>query len=169
MHENLRMWEFQKKFACPPLVLITEITTLKPAVLRFKIRMVFGPSGSWSGSVSQRYGSRFRSGSEPFYHHAKIVKKTSIPTVLWLLYNFLFLKNDVNVTSISNKQKNIEFFFTSWMSLMKIAGFGSVTQCYASMDPYPYRNHHVTDPQHWKPDPRFSQPMTSLWIRRCEE
>jgi len=111
MHENLRMWEFQKKFACPPLVLITEITTLKPAVLRFKIRMVFGPSGSWSGSVSQRYGSRFRSGSEPFYHHAKIVKKTSIPTVLWLLYNFLFLKNDVNVTSISNKQKNIEFFY----------------------------------------------------------
>ncbi len=37
---------------------------------------VFGPSGSGSGSTSQRYGS----GS--FYHHAKIVRKTLIPTVL---------------------------------------------------------------------------------------
>ncbi len=35
---------------------------------------VFGPSGS--GSISQRYGS----GS--FYHHAKIVRKTLIPTIL---------------------------------------------------------------------------------------
>jgi hypothetical protein len=35
---------------------------------------VFGPPGS--GSTSQRYGS----GS--FYHHAKIVKKTLIPTIL---------------------------------------------------------------------------------------
>jgi len=35
---------------------------------------VFGPSGS--GSISQRYGS----GS--FYHQAKLVRKTLIPTVL---------------------------------------------------------------------------------------
>ncbi len=40
---------------------------------------VFGPPGSGSESVSQRYGS----GS--FYHQAKIVRKTLIPTVLWLL------------------------------------------------------------------------------------
>ncbi len=40
---------------------------------------VFGPRGSRSGSVSQRYGS----GS--FYHHAKIVRKTLIPLVLSLL------------------------------------------------------------------------------------
>jgi hypothetical protein len=39
---------------------------------------VFGPPGSGSGSTSQRYGSR--SGS--FYHHAKIVRKTLIPTIL---------------------------------------------------------------------------------------
>ncbi len=38
---------------------------------------VFGPPGS--GSVSQRYGS----GS--FNHQAKLVRKTSIPTVLRLL------------------------------------------------------------------------------------
>ncbi len=54
---------------------------------------VFGPFGS--GSISQRYGS----GS--FYHHAKIVRKTLIPTI----FDFLSLKNDVNVPSKSNKQK----------------------------------------------------------------
>ncbi len=55
-------------------------------VLRF-----FGPSGS--GSISQTYGS----GS--FYHQAKIVNKTLIPTVLWLLFDLLSLKNYVNVPS----------------------------------------------------------------------
>ncbi len=43
----------------------------------------------------------------PLNHQAKIVRKTLIPTVLWLLYYFLSLKNDVNVTSKSNKQKNV--------------------------------------------------------------
>ncbi len=43
---------------------------------------VFGPPGSGSGSISQRYGSR--SGS--FYNQAKIVRKTLIPTVLCLLF-----------------------------------------------------------------------------------
>ncbi len=50
---------------------------------------VFGPPGS--RSVSQRYGS------ESFYHQAKIVRKKLIPTVLRLLYDFLFLRNDANV------------------------------------------------------------------------
>ncbi len=35
----------------------------------------------------------------PFYHQAKIVRKTLIPSVLWHLYDFLSLKNDVNVAS----------------------------------------------------------------------
>jgi hypothetical protein len=39
---------------------------------------VFGPPGS--GSPSQRYGSG--SGSGSFYHRAKIVRKTLIPTIL---------------------------------------------------------------------------------------
>ncbi len=39
---------------------------------------VFGPSGS--GSISQRSGS--------FYHQSKIVRKTLIPTVLWLFMTF---------------------------------------------------------------------------------
>ncbi len=61
---------------------------------------VFGHPGSGSGSISQRYGS----GS--FYHKAKTVKLTNlIPTVCDFFY-FLSLKNDVNVPSKSNKQKN---------------------------------------------------------------
>jgi hypothetical protein len=54
---------------------------------------VFGPPGSGSRFTSQRYGS----GSGSFYHQAKIVRKTLIPTVLLLLLDFLSLKNDVNV------------------------------------------------------------------------
>ena len=46
---------------------------------------VFGPPGSGSGSTSQMYGSGSGScsgsGSGSFYHHAKIVRKTLIPTI----------------------------------------------------------------------------------------
>jgi hypothetical protein len=43
-------------------------------------------------------------GSGSFYHQAKIVRKTLIATVL--LFEFLSLKNDANVPSKGNKQKN---------------------------------------------------------------
>ncbi len=43
-------------------------------------------------------------GSGSFYHQAKMVWKTFIPTALWLLFDFLSLKNYVNVPSKSNKQ-----------------------------------------------------------------
>ncbi len=65
---------------------------------------VFEPPGNGSGSVSQMYGSgsgsisqMYESGSGFFY---------MIPTVLWLLLDFLSLKNDENVPSKSNQQKN---------------------------------------------------------------
>jgi hypothetical protein len=51
---------------------------------------------------------RWGSGFVSFHHQAKIVRKTLIPTVLWLLYDFLSLKNDVTVASKSNKLKNLE-------------------------------------------------------------
>ncbi len=52
---------------------------------------VFGPPGS--GSTSQRYGSGSGSGSGSFYHHhAKIVRKTWIPTILWLFLTFYIWK-----------------------------------------------------------------------------
>ncbi len=38
-----------------------------------------------------------------------VARKTLIPTVLWLLLDFLSLEKDVNVPSKSKKQKN--FFF----------------------------------------------------------
>ncbi len=56
---------------------------------------VFGPPGSGS------------------FHQAKIERKTLISTVFWLLYHFWSLKNDVNVPSKCNKQKNPRFF-VSW-------------------------------------------------------
>ncbi len=58
---------------------------------------VFGPPGS--GSTSQMYGS----GSGSLYHHAKIVRKTYFVTI----FDFLFLKNFVNVASKSKKQKKL--------------------------------------------------------------
>ncbi len=45
-------------------------------------------------------------GSGSFYHQAKIVRKTLIVPVLWLLLDFLSFKNDVNVPSKINKQRN---------------------------------------------------------------
>ncbi len=66
---------------------------------------VFGPPGFSSGTIRQRYGSG--SGSGSFYHQAKIVRKTLIPTSLWLFS----LKNDV-----------IYLQKASWRPMTKIAG-----------------------------------------------
>ncbi len=64
-----------------------------------------------------------------FYHHAKIIGKTLNSTILWLFFDFLSLKNDVNVASKSNKQKKLcsknSFLLTSWRSMTNIAGSGS--------------------------------------------
>ncbi len=53
---------------------------------------VFGPPGSGSTTASQRYGSGSGSCSGSFYHHAKIVRKTWIPTILWLFLTFYLWK-----------------------------------------------------------------------------
>jgi hypothetical protein len=52
---------------------------------------------------------------------SKIVRKTLIPTVLWLPCDVFSLKKDVNVPSKSNKQTNI-LLMMSWRWLTKIAG-----------------------------------------------
>jgi hypothetical protein len=54
------------------------------------------------GSVRRRYGYSTESGSGSFHHQAKIIRKTLIPTVMLLLYDFLSLKNYVNVPSKRN-------------------------------------------------------------------
>jgi hypothetical protein len=45
---------------------------------------------------------------DPSIIKPKKVRKILISTALWLIYDFLSLKNDVNVVSKSNKQKYFE-------------------------------------------------------------
>jgi hypothetical protein len=63
-----------------------------PAMLRIRIRdpHVFGPPGS--GSITQRYGYGSGSGSGSFSHHAKIVRKTLLATILQFFLTFNLLK-----------------------------------------------------------------------------
>jgi hypothetical protein len=68
-----------------------------------------------SGSVGSIW---FWASSGSFYHQAKIVRKTLIHTVLWLLFDILSLKKDVNVPSKSNKQKN--FFKINFVGVLKV-------------------------------------------------
>jgi hypothetical protein len=81
---------------------------------------------------------------------AKFVRKTLIPTVLWLLYDFLSLKT-VNVSSKSKKTKTFRkkniFWLASWRSMTKIAGsnyisqrHGSVPKCHGSRNTGSYRH-----------------------------
>ncbi len=86
---------------------------------------------------------------------SKNSRKTLIPTVLWLLLDFLSLKNDVNVPSKSNQQKFflMSFLLASWRSMTKRAGSGSesISQRHGSADPDPHQN--VIDPKHWTQPP----------------
>ncbi len=111
---------------------------------------IFGPPGSGSIIINtdpalariRIHHYLYGSGFGTFHHQAKIVWKTLIFTVLWLLYDFLSLKNDVNLPSKSNQQKN--FLWASWRPLTNRTG--SRRRLYRSADPDPYQN--VTDPQH---------------------
>ncbi len=104
--------------------------------------------------MRQRYGSR--SGS--FYHQAKIERKTLIPAALGLLFDFLSLKNDVNVLQkVGNVQKNIlkkKFFVNILKANDEIAGSGSASGSIcqrhgsANPDPDPDPHQNVMDPQH---------------------
>ncbi len=59
---------------------------------------VFGPLGPGSVIIS----------TDPNYiNKQKKVRKTLISTVLWLLFEFLSLKTDVNVPTKSNKRRNL--------------------------------------------------------------
>ncbi len=49
-------------------------------------------------------------GSGSFHHQTNIVRKTSFPTVLWPLFDFLSLKNDVNVRYFQKVRSRKTFF-----------------------------------------------------------
>ncbi len=70
-----------------------------------------------------------------FYQQAKKLRKTLISTVLWILCEFLSLKNDLNVPSKGISIKNLlqhYLLLTSWRSLTKRAGSGFVPKCHGS-------------------------------------
>ncbi len=83
---RIRIWDFDLFLSSPVVVITFEKLKVSSPLRRNEIAdtsavdpdppdsHVFWPPGS--GSISQRYGS----GS--FYHHAKIVRKTLIPTIL---------------------------------------------------------------------------------------
>ena len=131
---------------------------------------VFGPPGS--GSTSQKYGSGSGSGYGSYYHHAKIARQILIPWDFETLSDFLSLKNDVNVHSNSNLQKNFFIFFSfllaSWRSLMKIAGYGSgsISQRHRSADPHPDPHQNVMDPQHWLYLPQCVQYLAVVIVHK---
>ncbi len=100
---------FQARFACP------RICTSRDSVIKGTIDNVdWGfffnePALSSVGNPDTYVSTRYGSGSGSFYHQAKMVRKTFIPPVLGLLYDFLSLKNDVNVlaSKVINKKKLI--------------------------------------------------------------
>jgi hypothetical protein len=71
-------------------------------MLRIRIRRIRMFLGLLDPDPDPLIRGTYRYGSGSFYHHAKIVRKTLIPTVFRLLFYFLSLKNDVNVPSKSN-------------------------------------------------------------------
>jgi hypothetical protein len=76
---------------------------------------VFGPHGSRIRIHESQVWIRIRI----LLSSSKIVRKTLIPTVFLLLFDFLSLKNDVIVPSKSNKQK---IFFSKLIFCWRIEG-----------------------------------------------
>jgi hypothetical protein len=111
---------------------------------------IFGPSGT--GSTSQRYGSGF------FCHQAKKVRKTLIPIVLWLLLDFLSLKNEkMDIQKVISRN----FFFNKWDFSWHLKG-----QWWKQQDPDPRPDPDTNpDPLVRGRDLRIRIRTTNSWIR----
>ncbi len=71
----------------------------------------YGSISLWASWICIRIPNLFvRTRIRILLSTSKKWRKTLKSTVLWLLYEFLFLKNDVNVPSKMNKHKNLLFF-----------------------------------------------------------
>ncbi len=96
---------------------------------------------------SRSTGSTCFWASGSFYHHAKIVRKTLIPTILWLLTFYLWKMMYMYLQKVIRRIFFIIIFLlASWRSMTKIAGSGSINQRHGSADPDPHQN--VMDPQY---------------------
>jgi hypothetical protein len=73
--------------------------------------------------VSQRYGSGYS------HHQPEMVRKPLISTVLLLLYDFLSVKNSVNVPLEGQQRKDQD---PDSLSEVRILGSGSVPKCHGS-------------------------------------
>ncbi len=93
---------------------------------------------SRSVSVIQRSGSRCGSS----HHQAKIVRKPLISTVLWLLYDLLSVKNNVNVP----QKRLFSFHFEGHCQKQQDPDPDPLVR-YGSEDPDPKQN--VTNPENW--------------------
>ncbi len=106
---------------------------------------VFWPPGS--GSTSQRYGSGSGSGSGSFYHHVKIIRNLE-SNYFMTLFDFLSLKNNVNIPSKSNKILKRKLFVFSFVlffaSILKVNDENSRIRI---QDADTQQN--VMDPEHW--------------------
>ncbi len=142
---------FQVEQTGPPTTLLTSVADPH----------VFGPPGSGSRSISQRYRSGSGSGSgSPSKKSKKNLDSYCFVTSFWL---FIF-ENDVHVPSKSHKQKyfwkNLLFVGIMGRSMTEIAGSGSASGSgsesgfiglrhgSADPDPDPDPPKNVMDPQH---------------------
>ncbi len=110
----------------------------------------FWTSQIWIHKFSKRYGSGFDSG--PFYHQAKIVRKTLIPTALWFLYKIFIFENWCKCSFKKLRGKKSLKKKICHCPILKVTNKNSririrIRDGSVDPDPHPYQN--ITDPQHW--------------------
>ncbi len=98
-------------------------------------------------------------------NHQAILRKTVISTVLWLLYDFLSLKTDINVPSNSKKQENFRIRICN--SDVRIRGSlsGSLPKCHGSTTLTTFSISSKLFAAFWK---SFNKETISMRIQVCE-
>ncbi len=150
--QNLFIFLHEKPAPCLDSYILGRILKGKAAVLRIRIRI----------RIRIRRIQMFFS----LVDYGSIGQKNLDSTVLWLLFDILSSKNDVNVPSKSISRKTC-FLLASWRSMTKIAGSwsesesGFISQRHGFADPDPQQN--VMDPQPWKAEWKTSS-ESQMWI-----
>ncbi len=142
---------------------------------------------SGSGSISQRYGS----GS--FYHQAKIVRKTLIPTILWLFLTFYLWKMmSLYLQKVISRQLSKKLFLIGILKVndensririhqseawIRGSGAGSTPKCHGSATLPTGRTYLWNHPSScitvflsligWLIDKRQQNDADSQWCQKC--